>query len=402
MAEARSRLQILMTAGEVSGDRQASHLAREILSQDPTVRLYGTGGDMMRQAGVDIVVQTAQYGSVGIQESLRFVKPLRRTLSQIRTLVREDPPDLAVLVDNEGFNGVLARFLHREGVPFVYYFPPQVWLWGEWRARRIARHAQKIFPAFRPEAEIYRREGGRVEWYGHPLLDIVKLREAPSEVFGRLGLDPLRETIGIMPGSRHQEIEELSDPMLGAVHIILNRRPDLQVVLPLAAPHLRTAITRKIEEAGLCGRILVVSEHVYECLSQCKLLILSSGTATLEGALLGVPMVAAYRVSPITYMIGRRVVKSRFIAMPNILLNEEVIPEVLQEDVTADGLAALGLEILLDPLRAASIREKLHQIQGILGPKGVVKRVAESVLREAASTPDRMALAVAAGLAESL
>ncbi len=379
-----------MTAGEVSGDRQAAHLAREMRLQNPLVRLYGTGGEMMRQAGVDIVVQTSQYGSVGVQESLRFVKPLRQTLRQIRSLVRDEPPDIAVLVDNEGFNGVLARFLHSEGIPFIYYFPPQVWLWGEWRARRIARQAQMIIPAFLPEAEIYRREGGRVEWYGHPLLDIVRLREDPVEAFRRVGLDPTLEAIGLMPGSRYQEIEELSAPILGAAKIILRQYPDLQLLLPLAAPHLRAAIEQKIREANLSGRITIVTEYVYECLSRCKLLLLSSGTATLEGALLGVPMVAAYRVSPITYVIGRRVVKSRFIAMPNILLNQEVIPEVLQDSVTAERLGALSLKILGDPPLASSIRERLRLTRNSLGAEGVIRQVASSVLREAVSCADRV------------
>jgi lipid-A-disaccharide synthase len=377
-------MRILMTAGEVSGDRQASFLAREILRQNPAVRLYGTGGEMMRDAGVEIAVQTSQYGSVGIQESLRFVRPLRRTLHTLRTLVRDEPPDLAVLVDNEGFNGVFARFLHREGIPFVYYFPPQVWLWGEWRAKRIARHARIIFPAFRPEAEIYRREGGRVEWYGHPLLDIVRIRQNPADVLRGIGLNPSRTTIGLMPGSRHQEIEELCDPILGAAKIILRHHPDMQFILPLAAAHLRGAVEQELHKAEMQDRIAVVSDHIYEHLSLCTLLILSSGTATLEGALLGIPMVAAYRVSPVTFAIGKIVVKSRFIAMPNILLNGRVIPEVIQEEVTSERLATIALEILSDPARRSAMSEQLRRAGSILGHSGTIKRVARSILREAA------------------
>ncbi|MDH4070540.1 MAG: lipid-A-disaccharide synthase [Ignavibacteria bacterium] len=377
-------LKILMTAGEVSGDRQAAHLASEIHAQDSSVLLYGTGGEMMRRAGVDIAVQTSQYGSVGVQESLRFVKPLRKTLRLIRHLVTEQRPDIAVLIDNEGFNGVLARFLAREQIPFIYYFPPQVWLWGEWRARRIARQAKLIIPAFSPEAEIYRREGGRVEWFGHPLLDIVRLTADPEQSFRMNGLTPSRRTVGILPGSRFQEIEELCDPILGAVRIFLRRYPDLQVVMPLAAPHLRGRVEEKLLRSGLSQRIRLLTENVYDCLSRCDLLLLSSGTATLEGALLGVPMVAAYRVSPVTYAIGKRLVKSRFIAMPNILLNEPVMPELIQDQVTPDALAAIGLKILSDPGRALRMTEKLRTIRGMLGSEGVLHQVAASVLQEAA------------------
>jgi len=374
-----------MAAGEVSGDRHASHLAREMLYQDPSIRLYGTGGEMMRAAGVEVIEQTAQYGSVGIQESIRFVKPLRRALRTIQTLVRNETPDLAVLVDNEGFNGVLARFLHREGIPFIYYFPPQVWLWGEWRARRIARSARMIFPAFFPEAEIYRREGGHVEWYGHPLLDIVGVRANPADIFRSLGLDASQRTIALMPGSRHQEIAELCNPILGAARLIIKQHPDIQLILPLAAPHLRSGIEHRIREAGLSSHVVIVTEHVYECLSRCTLVILSSGTATLEAALLGVPMVAAYRVSPITFAIGRAVVKTRFIAMPNILLNGPVVPEVIQDGVTPERLASLALDILDNPANHSRISNQLRQVRNILGSGRVIPRVAAAILKETSS-----------------
>jgi len=376
-------LRVLMTAGEVSGDRQAARLASEMLRVAPSLTLYGTGGEMMRAAGVHITAQTAQYGSVGIQESLRFVTPLRRVLRHIKELVSSDPPDLAVLVDNEGFNGMVARYLFRTGIPFVYYFPPQVWLWGEWRARRISRQARLIIPAFRPEADIYTREGGRVEWHGHPLLDIVRVRRDPAEVFRSLGLSTSHRTVGIMPGSRSQEIDELCEPILGAVHIFLRRFPSLQFIMPVAASHLKDGIERQIMRAGLSHRITMISEDVYECLSMCDLLVLSSGTATLEGSLLGIPMVAAYRVSPVTFAIGKRVVKSRYIAMPNILLDEPVIPEVIQERVTADRLASLGLKILCDPEASERMRGQLGRIRGILGSEGVIGRVAASILQEA-------------------
>jgi lipid-A-disaccharide synthase len=203
-----------------------------------------------------------------------------------------------------------------------------------------------------------------------------------------------------MPGSRHQEIEELCEPMLGAARIILTKHPEFQAILPLAAPHLESVIREKILRSNISGSVVVVREGVYELLSMCRLLILASGTATLEGALLGVPMVAAYRVSPVTYMIGRGVVKSRYIAMPNILLDEEVIPEVLQTRVTAEVLASLGLEILLNPHRAQAIVKKFQQIRDMLGTPGVVSRVARSLLHEAASIRTHDTIAKVAVLAD--
>jgi len=378
-------MRILMTAGEVSGDRQAAHLAKAMLQQNPNVEIYGSGGERMRNVGVDIRIQTSRYGSVGFQESLRFVRPLRRVMTELRHLIRTEPPDLAVLVDNEGFNGLLAKFLYKEEIPFVYYLPPQVWFWGEWRARAIAERATAIVPAFEAEADIYRREGGRVEWFGHPLIDIVQPDANPEVVFNKFGLDSAQRTIAIMPGSRFQELERLARPMLHAARIIKKRHPQLQVVLPLAAPHLLDTLKTEIERAGMTKEVAIVETHVYAVLSRCALLMLASGTATLEGALLGIPMVAAYRVSPISYLIGRQLVKSRYIAMPNILLDERVVPELLQHEVTPDRLAREALMIIESDELAQSMRSKLGLIKPMLGVPGVLSRAASFLLRKVES-----------------
>jgi len=385
---------IFMAAGEVSGDRQGGHLARAILARDPRVELFGSGGESMRSAGVDVRVQTSHYGSVGIPESMRFFRPLRGVFSRLKELILSAPPDLAVLVDNEGFNGLLTRFLHDQGIPFIYYFPPQVWLWGEWRAKAIARRATAIIAAFSAEAEVYRREGGRVQWFGHPLLDTVKPDGNCAAVYRQLGLDPAARTIAVMPGSRIQEVEQLAAPMLGAVHILRSRHPDLQVILPVAAPHLEGALLHQIQSAGLQKIVRPVAKHVYTCMSGCELILLASGTATLEAALLGIPMVAAYRVSLVTYVVGRTLVRTRFIAMPNILLNDAVIPEFLQEDVTPAKLAATALAILDDPGRAATMRIRLRGIRPLLGSEGVLQRAASFILEEVPVLVERQPVAV--------
>ncbi len=376
-------MKIFIAAGEVSGDRQAGHLAEALLRHDPSLSLFGSGGERMRQAGVDIRITTSHFGSVGFQESLRYFRPLRAILAELRVLLLDERPDLAVLVDNEGFNGILAKFLYREGIPFTYYFPPQVWFWGEWRARSIARRATLIIPAFEPELAIYRREGANVRWFGHPLLDIVQVRENPEEVFSALGLDPRRETVAVMPGSRIQELEELTPPMLGAARTIRERHPGTQIVVPLAAPHLRELLEAQVRRAGMEGDVTIVTRHVYECLSRCRAVILSSGTATLELALLNVPMVVCYRVTPLTYLIGRQLLKSRYIAMPNILLNEQVVPEILQEQVTAENLSRETLALLEEPERVAAMRASLARVRPLLGEEGVLRRVAGAVYQAA-------------------
>ncbi|HUN66984.1 MAG TPA: lipid-A-disaccharide synthase [Bacteroidota bacterium] len=369
-----------MASGEISGDRQGGHLARTLKSIQPDLRLYGSGGEKMSEAGVELLARTSEFGSVGFQESLRFVRPLRAILRRLRETLIAHPPDLAVLIDSEGFNGILARFLYREGIPYIYYFPPQVWFWGKWRAKEIARRARLIVTAFQPEAEIYAAEGGNVFWAGHPLLDIVSADAEPAGVLRRLGLDPERPAIALLPGSRVQEVEQLTGDMLGAYGILRAARPDLQCILPVAGPHVRPIIEREINRRGLSRRVIPVYEHVYAAMSSCRLAILASGTATLEAALLGVPMVICYRVKPFTYLIGRRLLKSDYIGMPNILLGREAVPEVLQERVDAQHLASAAGKILDNPAYARKIREDLSGLAPMLGERGVLMRVAEKIV----------------------
>lgn len=376
---------VFLSAGEISGDFQASHLARAILEQSPDAQLYGCGGERMRAAGVDVRLQTAQLGYVGLQESLRFQRPIRAAQRQIESLLRNEPPDLAVLVDGERFNDFLTGFLHREGIPFIYYFVPQVWFWGRWRTRRIARRASLVIPAFPAELEIFRRKGAHTEWLGHPLLDIVRPAADGDSVLTELGLNPSRPMIALMPGSRWQEIENFAPVLFDAARQLKQRRPELQFVLPLAARHLLTRLKQLVGAAGLANEIQIISEHVYTCLSRCELVMLSSGTATLETALLGVPMIAFYRVHPATYLAAKALVKTRFIAMPNILLGDAVVPELIQSRFTSGRLFAEATSLLENPARAEAMRRKLAEIPALLGGRGVLDRAARVVLREAAA-----------------
>jgi lipid-A-disaccharide synthase len=374
---------ILMAAGEVSGDRQGGYLAQAILCRDPAARLFGSGGERMSRAGVDVRVESVRYGSVGIQESISFFRPLRGVMSELRGIVVKERPHLAVLIDNEGFNTVLARFLHGQGVPFISYFPPQVWLWGGWRARRIAERATAIISAFSAEAGVYRQHSDNVAWFGHPLLDIVRPHSDRATALTRLGLDPAARTVCLMPGSRYQEIERLARPIVGAARILGQRYPDLQFVLPLSAEYLRPQVTQAIEDCGMTRRVVLVAEDHYSCVNASELVLLSSGTATLEAALLGVPMVVGYRVTALTHFVARRLVRFNFIAMPNILLGERVVPELLQDEITSERFASEAARILEQPDCARQMRDDLGRVRRLLGKEGALDNAASMILREA-------------------
>lgn len=380
--ELRKPLKIFMAAGEVSADRHGACLAKAILEQRSNTRLFGSGGEQMRAAGVDVAVQTAQLGYVGLQEAFRVFRPIRQAVKTLRHLIDVERPDMAVLVDGEGFSGPLASHLQARGIPFIYYFAPQVWFWGRWRARSIARKASLIIPAFQAEAEIYSRYGGRVAWLGHPLRELVKPETDTDKALASHGLDGSRRTVALMPGSRLQEIESFAPTLLDAARTLKLRHPDLQFILPLATRHFLPALVQKVDRAGLGQDIKIVDRDIYACLSCCELALLSSGTATLEAALLGIPMVAFYRLKPLTYLLAKQLVSTRFIAIPNILLNAPVVPELVQHDFTTERLVKSAREILEDKHRAQTIREHLACIAPLLGKPGVLSRAAATVLRE--------------------
>jgi len=377
-------MKILLMAGEVSGDYQASFLARELQRLSPGLRLFGTGGEHMRRAGVDIVHETAHMSSVGFLEPVRHVLPLQGIYRSMLSLVRRERPALAVLVDNQGFNLAVAKVLRRIGVPVVFYFPPQIWVGPSLFAGTVAKVSRLVISAFPLEAQIYRdRYGAKAVSFGHPLLDIVKPEREPLTALREAGLDPDRPVVGLMPGSRIQEVRELGRAMVDAAAIIAAQRPDTQFVLPLAAPHLREQIASLTARSSAAARIHAIDRDVYAVLSRCELVMVCSGTATLELSLLGVPMVAAYRLDPVSHWVARKLSITPYVAMPNVLLDDWAVPEIIQYKITGRNFADRALELMDNPPRADEVRRKLSQIPSHLGSRGAVARAAACILEEA-------------------
>jgi lipid-A-disaccharide synthase len=379
-ADGRSR-KVIFVAGEVSGDRQGAALARQLRTLDPTLALIGAGGDLMREAGVDVRIHTVHLGCVGFSESIRLLRPWRQAFRELDDLIEREAPDLAVLIDNEGLNTRLAKTLRNYGVPAVFYFAPQVWLWGAWRARRLARLASLILAVFQQEAAVYGRAGGRVEWIGHPLLDATSGRPDSREACRAVGLDPARPIIALLPGSRIHELQRLGPVMLAAVREVRKKHPRLQVLLPLAAPDWSSLIRAQLAASGLEDVVVVQGEH-YDLLSRCALAITKSGTSTLELALLGVPHVAVYKISALSYLLARLFARTSHIAMPNILLGRKVVPEFLQSQVTPQNLASAAMSLLDDPEKADAMRLELACVRACLGGAGATARAAAMILSE--------------------
>lgn len=378
-------MKILMMAGEVSGDYQGSFLARALRVRDPEIGLFGTGGRHMRNAGVELCHETTHMSSVGLLEPVRHLLPLQGVYRDIRRLVRERRPDLAVLIDNQGFNLAVGRALRAMGVPVVYYFPPQIWVAGFLFARSVGRISDLVISAFPREADIYReRYGADAVCYGHPLLDIVRSESDGSEALCRCGLDPGRPLMGLMPGSRVQEINELGKAMLEAAGIIRGRHPSMQFILPVAAEHSRRQLEPMLQRSGLADCVKFVDAGSYSCLGRCELVLTCSGTATLELALLEVPMVVAYRLDPFSHWVARRLAMTPYAAMPNVLLEDLVVPEIIQHRVTGEHFAERALALLGDPERLREMRRRLAEVKNHLGRRGAVDRAAERILEVAA------------------
>ncbi len=371
---------IFFAAGEISGDMQAAHLAAAMLRHNPNLRLHGCGGDRMKRAGVDVQIETAQLGYVGFHEPARFRRPLREVRRELKNLLCAERPDLAVLVDGDRFNDFLIDYLHEEGIPFVQYFAPLVMFWGGWRTRQLARRATLVIPAFPSEVELFRRAGAETEWFGHPLCETVIPGTDPARALRLAGLDPRRPVVALMPGSRWHEIVSFLPIVIAAAVKLRRHRPDLQFVLPVAAPHLRQPIAQQLKAGGFEDAVTLISDNIYSCLSQCELVLLASGTATLEVALLGVPMVVFYRVPPLTYLAARVLVRTKFIATPNIILGRAVIPELIQGDFTSDRLCAEALAILEVDERRQTMRDDLAEVRKSLRGHRVLERIASRIL----------------------
>lgn len=372
---------ICFVAGDVSGDQNAARLAAAIREIVPDVRLLGAGGAAMREAGVEVQVETTDLSFFGILGSLPMLHRILGSYLRAKRVIAAADPDLVVLVDAEGVNLPAAMWLRRKRVPVVFFFPPQVWLFGRWRLPGIVPLARRVLSAFRDEAELYSSAGADAVWVGHPLRDLVHVTENAAAALRGIGLDPGRPMIALMPGSRRNEIRTLTSRMLGAARLLQRRDPTLQFALPLASESLRRDVERSVRQSGVRD-VVIYRPQSYAVLSQARIVLQCSGTATLEAALLGIPAVIVYRCNRLEYFVGHHLmrVKVPFIGMPNILFGEMVQPEFIHENVDAEHLAAEAWSLLTDERRRRAIQSRLATLPEHLGPPGVASRAALAVV----------------------
>ena len=368
---------IMIVAGEASGDLHGSNLVKAALRLDPELAFIGIGGPRMRQEGVNVLVDASAMAVVGLVEVISHAGVIHKAFTLLKRIIRTDPPDLLILIDYPDFNLMLAGVARKAGVKVLYYISPQVWAWRVGRVKKIARLVDRMAVVFPFEVPFYEKERVPVEFVGHPLVDTVRPILSVAEAHRAFGTDPARRTIGLFPGSRKEEVRVHLPLILESAAILKGRFPDLQFILLLASTLDRSGVETHL---GACEvPVTVVAEKGYDVMQVCDAAISVSGTVTLELALMGVPMVIIYRVSPLTYLIGKRLVRVDNIGLCNIVAGERVVQELIQSDASPERISDEITRIITEPCCSETMKSKYMKMRDILGGGGCSEKVAEII-----------------------
>jgi len=373
----------MFSAGEASGEQHAAHLFIEMKKLDPNLRGIGMGGAKMARAGIDVRYDSSQIAVIGVVEVIKHYAEIRRALKLMQSLVVSERPDLLVCVDYKEFNFKLATYAKKIGIKVLFYVSPQVWAWRPGRVKQYGRVIDMMAVIFPFETAYYEAENVPVRYVGHPSVDRVRPHYSKSEDFLRFGLSAEKPVVGLLPGSREGEIKRMLPVMLAAAALLVERVPGVQFILPQAGSIDDESLQSCLQAAK--AKITAIKDQPYDVMQCCDAVMTTSGTATLEVALLAVPMVVCYKLSPLTYWLGRLLVKTPFIGLPNIMAGKGIVKELIQHEASPENLAAEIGKILTDAAYASQIREHLQGVKEKLGRGGGSKNMAELALEILAS-----------------
>jgi len=383
---------VMIVAGEPSGDLHASHVARQLKALCPDITLFGMGGDQMEAVSVQLDLHIRDSAVMGFADVVTVLPMFLRKQSYLKRRIREERPNVLLLVDFAEFNMPLAKFAQRQGVSVVYYIPPKAWAWRANRARKLAKWANVVAAIFPFEAEFYRNSGANAEFVGHPLVDFAQTALSTQAARERLHIcetadDPEAPVIGLMPGSRRSEIRHILPVMLAAAANIAQVYPNAQWVLPLAPGISRQLITEYQQELSDIGipPIKIVEAVTYTAMRASTLLLVTSGTATLEAACIGTPMIILFRTAPLNWHIVKALTPLERSGLPNLIAGRDIVPELLQTELTPTTLTELSLDFLQNPQKREEQRKALQAVSAQLGATGAAERTAQLVLDAAES-----------------
>ena len=365
---------IMIVAGEQSGDLHGSNLVRAMHRIDPDLRFYGIGGRKMREAGVELIADAADMAVVGLTEVVGKLGMILGVMRRMKLALKKLKPALLILIDYPDFNLRLGKAAKKDGVRVFYYISPQIWAWRKGRIHKIKEVVDKMAVILPFEEQVYRQVSMDVSFVGHPLLDVVKTKYARQEALSKFDLQDGITTVGLLPGSRKGEVSTLLPVMLKAARILMQSRPPVQFVLPLADALDRGFVEEMIRQESVPVR--VVPNEIYDVIGVSDIVVVASGTATLETALLGTPMVIIYKVSPLSYYVGTKVINVTHIGLANLIAGKTIVPELIQDDANPNRIAAEVIGILADESRMQRIKEELNQIREKLGSPGASEKAA--------------------------
>jgi len=373
-----TKTRILIVAGEPSGDLHASNLVDNLKLLKPGLRFFGIGGSLMKRSGVDIVFDISKLALVGVVEVLKNISVVEKAYRTLLGRIDLEKPDIAILVDYPGFNLRLASELKKRSIPVIYYISPQIWAWGAGRINTIKRCVAKIIVFFKFEEELYKASGVDAEFVGHPLIDTVKVTLPKDETLKAYDMTKGRPVIALLPGSRPSEVNSLLPAMLSGAAIIDKRLRGAQFVIAKYAGLPRELYEDAVKKSGLDVRI--AEGDTYNILAAADLAVVASGTATLETAIIGTPLIIVYKANLITYILYHMVSTTRFLGLVNIIAGRQIAPELLQYRMTPENIAENAARILEDKPLADRMRKELEAVKTSLGSSGAAKRAALSIL----------------------
>ena len=363
----------MIVAGEPSGDLHAARVASKLNDLAPGIHLTGMGGDLMEQSGVRLIYHIRDSAVMGIGEVVASIPAFLKKRGHLKRFIRERKPDALLLVDFAEFNVGLARFANRLGIPVIYYIPPKAWAWRPQRAKKIAKYASIVASIFPFEATFYRHAGANVKFVGHPLVDFAQSDLSREEARRTLNLREKSPVLGLMPGSRRREVDRLLPVMLEVAHHIRQSLPDCQFILPLA-PSIQPESLPKMPFVNL------VKGNTYHSMRASDLMLIASGTATLEAACLGTPMIVIYKMSRLSWWTVKSLANIDLSGLPNIVAGREIVPELLQNDAQPSQITPIALKLLQSLDARKSQQEELRKVYAQLGNPGAAERTAQIIL----------------------
>lgn len=369
----------MIVTGEASGDLHGANLVRAMKAEDDSLRFFGMGGAEMAAAGVHLIFDAAKVSVVGVAEVFSHLADIIRAQLVLRKQLARLRPDLLIIIDLPDFNLMLAGYAKKIGIPVFYYVCPQVWAWRSGRVKTIRKRVDTVGVILPFEETFLRQRGVQATYVGHPLLDSVGLSMAPTSFLELHGIAATERCVGLLPGSRRGEVAALLPVFLQAAEELQRRSAErLTFLMPLASTISKEDIqARGLEKAMSCLNIKIIRQDRYDLMAACSCVVAASGTVTLELALLNIPMVVVYKLAPLTYQLGRLLVKLDFFSLVNLIVGKEVVPELLQDEVRADAIAGLLERYLVDPLWRAEVLAGLAEVRQLLGSSGASAKAAQ-------------------------